>query len=546
LTHTSSRRRGLAAPLGIALASLVVLSGCATATDAADTSAGTDPKYGGTLTYLEYQAPTCFYAGGSGFYPVASILNQIGDKLTYQDPKTWEIQPWLAESWEVNADATEYVFHLRDGVTFSDGSVLDATAVAANFDHYGLGDKELGLASQEFVSNYVASEVVDPLTVKFTFSRPSPGFLQATSVVGAAIVSLETTQLPYEEQCQLENQVGSGPFTVSDVVPEEEYTLAVREDYDWAPASFDHQGRAYLDEIKIIVSPEDSVRIGALTSGQADFIRSVQAYDEPALQGAGFTVYPAQTKGVNPGLWLRASNPLLSDVRVREALLKGTDTQSIVDTLFTDSYPRATSILSSKAPGYVDLSDKLEYDPKGARKLLDEAGWKAGADGIRTKDGVPLELATIVQTTIPLSQQTLELVAQQWQEIGVKLRVDLVDPASVVTRAADPLATPVRQAMVGRVDPDVLKSQFYSKGSRNVLLSNDAELDALLDEVSQLAATEDRFAKAAEVQNYLLDNAYGIPLFEEPQVFAGASYVKGSEFEPVGRAVFYNTWKSNQ
>src|ERR1700754_4793828 len=114
--------------------------GLATATFAAD--AGT-PVQGGTLVYLEQQAHTNLYPPAGGFYPNGGVLNQITDKLTYQNPKTLEIEPWIAESWTVNADATEYTFKIRPGITFSDGTPLDAAAVAKNFDTYGLGNKEL-------------------------------------------------------------------------------------------------------------------------------------------------------------------------------------------------------------------------------------------------------------------------------------------------------------------------------------------------------------------------------------------------------------------
>ena len=73
---------------------------------------------------------------------------------------------------------------------------------------------------------------------------------------------------------------------------------------------------------------------------------------------------------------------------------------------------------------------------------------------------------------------------------------------------------------VGRVDPDVLKSNFHSAGTRNALRSDDETLDTLLEEISSLASTEERYAKAAEVQNYLIDNAYTIPLYELPQTYA--------------------------
>jgi len=527
----------------VAVAAALALAACSTPSASPQNAAAAgEPVTGGTLTFLESQAPTCFYAGGGGFYPVATILNQVADKLTYQDPETREISPWLATDWEVDDDATEYVFHLRDDVTFSDGTPLDAETVALNFDHFGLGDESLGLAAQEFVANYESSEVLDEHTVKFTFSAPTPGFLQATSVVGSAIVAKATAELPYEEQCQLENLVATGPFTVGDVVPEQQYSLAVREDYDWAPEVSEHQGRAYLDAIEIIVTPEDNVRTGALTAGQADAIRAVQVYDADALTAAGNEVHYAPTNGVNPQFALRWTNPLLADIRVRQALQKATDTEAIVDTIYQGKFAQATSVLSRGATGYVDLSDRLGYDPDAAAALLDEAGWVPGADGIREKDGQRLELETWVGAVFPLNQQLDELVAEQWEKVGVKLNIDTPDAATATAGQKDPQQLPVAITHVGRVDPDVLKSNFHSASNRNALVSDDDVLDGLLDEISTLSSTEERYAKAAEVQEYLLDNAYTIPLYELPQTYATSASTHGLAWEPVGRVVLYDTW----
>lgn len=546
MTRTAPRFRRVAIR-ATAVAAAVSLAASLAACASPDASAGTasdagEPVVGGTLTFLESQVPTCFYAGGGGFYPVATILGQVADKLTYQDPETREITPWLAESWEVDADATEYVFHLRDDVTFSDGTPLDAATVALNFDHFGLGDESLGLAKQEFIANYVASEVVDEHTVRFTFSAPTPGFLQATSVVGAAIVARSTAELPYEEQCQLENLVATGPFTVGDIVPEQEYSLAVREDYDWAPEVSDHQGRAYLDAIDIIVTPEDNVRTGALSAGQADAIRAVQVYDADALEAAGATVHYAPTNGVNPQLALRWSNPLLDDVRVRQALQKATDTAAIIDTIYQGKFTPATSVLSRGATGYVDLSDSLGYDPEAAAALLDDAGWVVGDDGIREKDGQRLELETWVAAVFPLNQQLDELVAEQWREVGVELSIDTPDAATSTAGQKDPLQLPVAITHVGRVDPDVLKSNFHSASNRNALVSDDPVLDGLLDEISTLATEDERYEKAAEVQRYLIENAYTIPLYELPQTYATSPATHGLSWESVGRVTFYDTW----
>ncbi|NUR87597.1 MAG: TIGR04028 family ABC transporter substrate-binding protein [Nonomuraea sp.] len=525
------------------LAATGLLCSCGTPQAAGGTAkAGGRPVYGGTLTYLEHQPPTCLYLPAAGFYPNGGVLNQLTDKLTWQDPRTLEIKPWIATRWEVNKDATEYTFHLRDGVTFSDGSPLDAETVAANYDVYGKGDPTRKLPPAEFVNNYERSKVVDAKTVKFSFDKPSPGFLQGTSVIGAGLVAKKTIGLPYEEQCQLKNVIGSGPFTVAKQVVDKEIDLQARKDYNWAPPASTHQGRAYLDQIKIIVTPEDNVRVGALTSGQADVVRYVQAYDEKTVKGAGFAIYAEPTRGVNNGLYLRPGNSILSDLRVRRALQKGTDIKEVVDTLFTPSYPVATSVLSHLAAGYTDLSAKLGYAPDEANKLLDEAGWKL-ENGVRVKDGKPLQLGVFVAGPQPLSKQTLELVAQQWTKLGVKLEIRPADSGSQAVDIKDAEKTAIQHGMVGRADQDVIKSHF-SRDNRDVILSKDAKLEKLLAEESSEPDVAKRDAKVGEIQNYVIDQAYAIPLFEEPQVYGAATYVQGVAFEAVGRPSFYSVWKS--
>ncbi len=519
---------------------------------AASVAAENAPKNGGTLIYLEQQAHTNLYPPAGGFYPNGGILNQITDKLTWQNPKTLQIEPWIAQSWTTNADYTEYTFKLRPGVTFSDGTPLDANAVAKNFDTYGLGNKALNQPVSEVINNYLKSEVIDPLTVKFFFKSPSPGFLQGTSAIGSGLVSLSTLEKNFNQLGSARSIIGSGPFVVESDRPGREVKLVARKDYNWAPPSFAHQGRPYLDGINVLVTPEDSVRIGALLSGQADAIRQIQAYDEKRVSDKGFAVYASPTRGVNNSVNFRPDNPLVADQKVREALLHATNTKEIVQTLFSANYPQATSVLAKTAVGYVDLSDKLKFDPAQAARLLDEAGWKNGPDGVRQKDGQSLTLTAYESPPQPQNKETLQLVAQQWAKVGVKLNVLAGDAGSKTLDNLDPAKTGVYPSMVGRADPDVLKSQYFPT-LRNVLLQKggasdkvkqfeDDHLNALLSGIASATSQDKRIALVNEVQQYLIDKAYVIPIFEEPQVYAGAPSTKGLSFEAVGRPSFYNTW----
>ncbi|MEX2953094.1 TIGR04028 family ABC transporter substrate-binding protein [Serratia fonticola] len=506
---------------------------------------------GGTLIYLEQQAHTNLYPPSGGFYPNGGILNQITDKLTYQNPKTLEIEPWIAESWSSNPDKTEYTFKLRPGVTFSDGTPLDANAVAKNFDTYGLGNKALRLPVSEVINNYDHSEVIDPLTVKFYFKHSSPGFLQGTATIGSGLVSLSTLNRQYDELGDARHIIGSGPFVVSGETLGREVDLSVRQDYRWGPAKLAQQGRANLDAIKVIVTPEDSVRIGALQAGQADFIRQIQAYDEKQTQDQGFTIYAAPTRGVNDSIAFRPDNPLVADIRVRQALLHATDSKQIVDTLFSANYPQAKSVIASSAAGFVDLSDKLTFDLAKANRLLDDAGWQKGSDGLRQKDGKKLLLTVYESLPQPQNKAVLQLVSQQWGKVGARLNILAGDAGSRVADNLDPQKTPASVVEVGRADPDVIKSQFYPTNRDGLLQQGgtsqnskfiDNSLNQLLLGIASEVDPAKRLQIAGEAQKYLLDQAYVIPFFEEPQVFAGAPYLKGVNFEAVGRPSFYGAW----
>ncbi len=507
---------------------------------------------GGTLIYLEQQTHTNLYPPAGGFYPNSGVLNQITDKLTYQNPQTLEIEPWIASSWTINAEATEYTFKIRPGVTFSDGTPLDAAAVAANFDTYGLGVRDRKLPVSEVISNYKASEVIDPLTVKLIFSKPAPGFLQGTSVIGSGLVSLKTLALPFDALGDATKIIGSGPFVITNQVLGREITFTARKDYNWGPAKHPHQGRANIDAIKLVVTPEDSVRIGALLAGQAHVIRQIQAYDEKQVEAKKFLIYAPSTRGINNSVVFRPDNPLVADIRVRKALLHATNAREIVATLFSANYPQATSIIAKTAQGYVDQSAKLAFDPKLANQLLDEAGWAMGPGNIRVKDGKQFVMTTYESLPQPQNKETLQLVAQQWGRVGVKLNVLAGDAGSRVVDMLDPLKTPVAPAMVGRADPDVIRSQYYPS-TRNVLLQKggfgaktqnfvDDRLNALLDSIAAEPDRTKRLGYVAQVQAYVIDQAYAIPIFEEPQAFAASPRVRGFAFDAVARPSFYGVW----
>lgn len=530
--------------IGAVAAIAVAMSGCS-----AGTGSGGDDAEGGTLTYLEPQTWITLYPPSGGFYPNGGVINQITDRLLYQNPETLELEPWIAEELpEVNDDATEYTFTLREGVTYSDGTPLDAENVVKNFDLFGVGDPDRALPVSEAINNYDHGEVVDEHTVKFYFSAPSPGFGQAVSTINSGLLSNETLDRTGEEfgPGNATEIIGSGPFVVEDEQIGSELSLTTREDYDWAPPSRDHQGAAQIDGVDFIVAGEDSVRVGTVVSGQADIARTIPAPDEGQFDANGLDLVAAPTNGVNNGLNLRFGSPLLEDLKVRQAIIAGIDRQTIVDTLFTDSYPLATGALAKTALGYTDTSEFYEYDQDRAIKLLDEAGWEPGADGIREKDGEKLALTFNEALPQPRSREVVTLIQEQLAEIGIDVEIFSGDQVAQdeASRSLDTIQ--VFHSMVGRADFDVLKSQ-WSTENRNALVNRnpdtdevyDEELDALLDEIASVPTVEERQEASAAAQLRAAEQAYVLPLFEEPQVFGLQSSVQGFTTESIGRPSFY-------
>lgn len=541
-------RAALAAASVVTAAAL--LAGCSGGTAPTESAGSGEPQQGGTLTYLEPQTWLTLYPPAGGFYPNGGIINNITDRLLYQNPETLELEPWIAEDWEVNEDATEYTFTLREGVTYSDGSPLDAENVVRNIDLFGKGDPDRALTVSEAINNYDRGEVVDERTVKFHFTAPSPGFAQAVSTINSGLLSNETLERTGEEfgPGNATEIIGSGPFVVAEEQIGTEISLEAREDYDWAPPSLEHQGRAYLDGIDYLVVPEDSVRVGTVTAQQAHIARQIEAPDEPQFAADGLSLHAAATNGVNNGLSFRFRDPLLEDIRVRQALIAGIDREEIIQTLFTESYPLATGALAETALGYTDTSEYYEYDPEKAADLLDEAGWELGSDGVREKDGEKLSLTFNEALPQPRSKEVVTLIQQQLSELGVEVELLPGDQAAQDAARGEVGTLQVYHSMVGRADYDVLKSQYHS-GNRNTLLNGhpdgsvgDEELDALLQEIASSPTEEGRAEASAAAQQRMAEQAYILPIFEEPQVFGYVDAVQGFRTESVGRPLFYDTW----
>ena len=538
-------KKTVAAPV-VLVGAVALLSGC-TAGGGAESHAEGD----NVLTYLESNWFNSLYPPAAGFYPNGGVVNQLTDRLLYQDPETLELQPWIATDLpEINEDATVFTFDIRTDVTYSDGTPMTAQNIVDNFDLYGQGDKDRLLNVSEQISNYDYGEVVDEDTVRFHFTAPSPGFAQATSSYNAGLLADSSLQLRNEDfgPGGAANVIGSGPFVVDSETLGTDLVLKTREDYDWAPPSLEHQGRARIDGIHYTFAAEEAVRSGALLSGQADIARTISPPVERHLEDQGVQVVASATNGMNNQLAMRFNHPLLQDIRVRKAIIHGINREEIIRILLSDSYPLATAPMTSSALGYAEQPGAYTFDPDQARALLDDAGWTPGPDGIRVKDGQRLSLSVNHALPQPRSKEIVTMVQSDLRDLGIELNMVAGDRATQNAAQKDINRVQLMHTMVGRADYDVIESHL-SVNRRDSLLNNagdgtpvDAKLEELLQKVVSTPDDAGRAAASKAVQDYLTEQAYVLPLFEEPQVYALAPHVKGFVTESVARPSFYSVY----
>lgn len=530
----------------VAAAVVVGISGCSAGpASPVNTNATGAEKRGGHLTYLDAEIPISAQVQESGTWQDRALQQNITDRLIYRNPDTNELEPWIATSWTESPDGLTYTFVITDGVTYSDGTPLNTASVKRNLEWQVNGDPAKAISPNSVFPLSIAVTTDESAhTVTATLDAPYAPFLAALTGWSAGLVADSTIDASREDQSLYRNLIGSGPFVVGTEVYGKQIVLNRRAGYAWAPASSENQGEAYLDSVTITPVQEDSVRLGTLKSGQADLIRYVQPSEEKALSQAGFQVIAKSGVGMSNQWIVKPSAPFLSDVNVRKALEIGIDRQQLVADLYTSNWSAATSVLSPGTEGYKDESAALAYAPAQANTLLDQSGWTSkNADGYRTKDGQTLTVKTYLDVYDNTARALFQAIQVQLKGIGIKLDIGEIDYSSYwATAFSDPAAGVLR---VGWPDPDpVGLLTNYGRDDSDVLglKGSDATLNSLLDATVTTVTAEDRTKALAAAQDYLIDQAYVVPILNDSQVYVAGPTLQGFSLSDGALPQYYNAW----
>ncbi len=341
--------------------------------------------------------------------------------------------PQLAESWEESADGTTWTYQIRSGVTWSDGTPLTARDAAYTYTRIIEGKAEKTNWGAE-VGAMVKAEALDDTTLAITVDKPSP----VMSRLGAPILPEHIwSKVSEEETTTFANEplVGSGPFSLVEYRPGQFLRFQANDAY-WADAPV-------VDEVVMRVFGAEDAMVQALRKGEIDIVNGLSSNTFTSLEGVeGITTLPATSTGfeqigfntgaaLTDGTPIGDGHPAFADVVFRQALAHAVDRETLAERVYGGLSDLGTTVIP---PIYADLhhepGDRFTFDLEEANRLLDEAGYARGADGIRTMpDGTkPLTgIRYYARSESPISQKIAPFVQEWFAELGIEVEVDVVD-----------------------------------------------------------------------------------------------------------------------
>ena len=422
------------------------------------------------------------------------------------------VDPWLLESYEMDKDSLTYTFHIRKGVTFSDGTVLDAEAVKWNLDHY----LEVGAKVEALLSSIESVEIVDDYTIQLNLSTWSSILPYAFSRECGYMFSPTFFQEHGAEYCD-ENPCGTGPFVMTEWNYDVSKRFEARDDY-WG-------GDVKLDAVEYIIYTDALVASAALQSGEIDIYLAPDADTAASLQSQGYDI---KTCAVKSHSYLLCYNSLnesgkdpTGDLRVRQAISYAIDADALVEAVW-GSFGNVRNQFGVGEHFYSQDVQGYGYDPEKAKALLAEAGYPDGFTiDFKTEDSSALKnAATIIQQYLSdvgitanlqiLSGADANAAEAGWGE-GLWLH-----GSSVYVSAPMQMASMFRQNLSGHV-----------LGLTNLLRPDDVEAALAL---SVSAASDEESVQAVGEANRLLTDEHCIVynLAEVATLFAVNDYVKDS------------------
>jgi peptide/nickel transport system substrate-binding protein len=500
--HRPSRREILA---GLAVGGLT--PGLMTLAEAR--AQGIAPKRGGTLTTILSPEPPILVLGVNNQGPTLICASKIYQSLLKFSPKL-EPLPQLAKSWELSEDKRSYTFHLQDNVKWHDGQAFTADDVIFSVMKFHM---ELAPRARGIFAKIKEASAPDPLTVIFTLDAPFEPFLLMFEVTAAAIVPKHIYDgTDFRNNPANQKPIGTGPFQFVEW-QRGNYIRLQRFDGYWKP------GQPYLDEIIYRIVPDSQSRALALQTGQVLLTQAsdIEPFDVPRFrEQANLTVDTKGWEYFSPLSWIETNHRVkpLDDKRVRQAISHAIDRDFIVQRLWFGVGKPATSPIASTTRFYDPASKLQAHDLRAAMQLLDAAGLKPNAQGIRF---------TVKHLVLPYGEvwsRLSEYLRTSLRQVGIELVLESTDAGAWARRVGDWDYETTINFVYQYGDPTLgVERTYVSTNVQKVTFTNtggyaNPDVDKLFATARTAAAPAERQAAFSAVQKLLNDDIPQIWLME--------------------------------
>lgn len=322
----------------------------------------------------------------------------------------------LAESWTISEDGKIYTFKIRDGVTFSDGTVCDANAILANFNAI-IENKERH-TWLEMMNLLVGVSAPDDHTFVIELSEAYYPMLTELGCIRPFAMISPNCMIDGSTKDGVSGYIGTGPYVLTDFETDQ-YAIFERNENYWGE-------KPEIERITVKVIPDNQTRIMALESGEINLIFGKNMLDADAISqyvdSDKFEVAlsdPTSTRHIV----LNTTNDILSDMAVRQALQHATNRTAISEGIFYGLEQPADTLYAATVP-YCDVElTPYEYSAETASNMLDEAGWIMGGSGIREKDGEKLELDLLYNSDSVTEKTISEYLQSEYRKLGISLNI---------------------------------------------------------------------------------------------------------------------------
>jgi peptide/nickel transport system substrate-binding protein len=460
-----------------------------------------------------------------------SMIDLIFDGLVAANDQM-DLRPGLATRHEVADGGRQWVFHLRRDVRWHDGRPFTAEDVRFTYETV-INPATSPTVSKADYASIRSVEVLDDYTVRFNLARPDAAFLSRLTLGIAPRHLLEGQDLA--TTAFNSSPVGTGPFILEGWTKGEQIVLKRNPDYFGQPPS--------IERLTWRIVPDSSALAMQVGSGDVSAAPLFNPEDAERLTASRALVLHEALEG-NTQISLQLGNPLLRDVRVRQALAHAIDTEAIIREILRGAAVPATSDIVPLSWAYTPDVPTYPYDPARARHLMAEAGWHPGPAGILMKDGEPFRITLMTDAGHKIREQVMLAVHQYWTDLGIEVKVGVQERNSfVLNRVLKGDFDAVLLQSAVQIDPD-LSRRFHTRSmtsGQNFLGYSNPEVDRLLDDGLATLDQESRKRIYAEAQRLIAEDLPQISLYYPKALYAFDPRLSGVKASPLN--LFWNAEK---